>query len=310
MIAHRRRDKVHNQVMALLGTNQYGKAEVHMVTVARDGSRHTLRDLLVSIALSGDLVDVHTTGDNSHVIPTDTQKNTVFAFAKEQPVGTIEEFALRLGRHFIREFASITRARVRIESVDWERIELDGRPHDHAFRAAGSEKRVAITVSEAGDDWVVSGLQDLVVLKSSGSEFHGYIKDRYTTLKETTDRILATAVTARWRHTDTATDWDASFVAARTALLERFADTHSLSLQQTLYQMAGGVIESGTGIVEARLSLPNRHHFAVDLEPFGLENDNEVFRVEDRPYGLIEAVVLAPDAPPAGAVWDPYPLVW
>jgi urate oxidase len=296
--------------MTILGTNQYGKAEVHMVTVTRDGERHSIRDLLVGITLSGDLVDVHTTGDNSHAVPTDTQKNTVFAFAKEQPVGAIEEFALRLGRHFINEFAPITRARVRIESVGWERIELDGKPHDHAFRAAGSEKRVAITVSEAGADWVVSGLQDLVVLKSTGSEFHGYIKDRYTTLKETTDRILATAVTARWRHADTTADWDASFAAARTALLERFADTHSLSLQQTLYQMASGVIGSDAGIVEARLSLPNRHHFAVDLEPFGLENDNEVFRVEDRPYGLIEAVVLAPDAPPAGPVWDPYPLVW
>src|ERR1700722_12739555 len=174
--------------MTILGTNQYGKAEVHMVTVTRDGERHSIRDLLVGITLSGDLVDVHTTGDNSHAVPTDTQKNT--AFAKEQPVGAIEEFALRLGRHFINEFAPITRARVRIESVGWERIELDGKPHDQAFRAAGSEKRVAITVSEAGADWVVSGLQDLVVLKSTGSEFHGYIKDRYTTLKETTDRIL------------------------------------------------------------------------------------------------------------------------
>lgn len=296
--------------MAILGTNQYGKAEVHMVTVTRDGVRHMIRDLLVGITLSGDLIDVHTTGDNSHVVPTDTQKNTVFAFAKEEPVRTIEEFALRLGRHFTDKFAPITRARVRIESVEWERIELAGKPHDHAFRSAGSEKRVAIAVCESGADWVVSGLQDLVVLKSTGSEFHGYIKDRYTTLKETTDRILATAVTARWRHADTTADWEASFAAARTALLERFVDTHSRSLQQTLYEMASGVLESDVEIVEARLSLPNRHHFAVDLEPFGLQNDNEVFRVEDRPYGLIEAVVLAPGAPSAGPVWDPYPLVW
>src|ERR1700742_390576 len=179
--------------MAILGTNQYGKAEVHMVTVTRDGARHTIRDLLVGITLSGDLIDVHTTGDNSHVVATDTQKNTVFAFAKQEPVGAIEEFALRLGRHFTAEFAPITRARVRIESVEWERIELDGKPHDHAFRAAGSERRVGIAVCETGADWVVSGLQDLVVLKSAGSEFHGYIKDRYTTLAETTDRILATA---------------------------------------------------------------------------------------------------------------------
>ena len=293
----------------ILAGNQYGKAEVHMVTVTRDGSRHMIRDLLVGISLSGDLTDVHITGDNAHVIPTDTQKNTVFAFAKAEPVGALEAFALRLGRHFVSEFAPITRARVKIESAEWDRIELDGRPHDHAFQSAGSERRVAIAVCEANGEWVVSGLQDLVVLKSTGSEFTGYIKDRYTTLAETTDRILATAVTARWRHSGVDRNWDASFATARASLLERFAGTHSLSLQQSLYQMASGVIESDPGIVEARLSLPNRHHFAVDLEPFGLGNDNEVFRVEDRPYGLIEAAVLAPDAPPPGPAWDPYPLI-
>jgi urate oxidase len=293
----------------ILGTNQYGKADVHMVTVTRDGPLHTIRDLLVGITLSGDLLDVHTSGDNSQVVPTDTQKNTVFAFAKEEPVGAIEEFALRLGRHFVSAFPSITRARVRIESAQWDRIEIDGEPHDHAFTGSGSERRVAIVVCEDGADWVVSGLQDLVVLKSAGSEFTGFIRDRYTTLREDTDRILATAVTARWRHAAAPADWDGSFTAARIALLERFTKTHSLSLQQTLYQMAAGVIESEPGIVEARLSLPNRHHFAADLTPFGLENDREVFRVEDRPYGLIEAVVLTDDAPPAGPAWDPYPLV-
>jgi urate oxidase len=272
-----------------LGTNQYGKADIHMVTVSRDGVLHTIRDLTVGIALSGDLVDVHTHGDNSHVVATDTQKNTVFAFAKQEPVGAIEDFALRLGRHFVSEFPSISRARVRIESARWDRIEIDGKPQEHSFRSAG--------------------LQDLVVLKSAGSEFSGFIRDQYTTLKETTDRILATAVTARWRHAGKGDDWDASFAAARTALLERFTATHSLSLQQTLYQMAAGVIESTPAIVEARLSLPNRHHYVVDLEPFGLRNDNEVFRVEDRPYGMIEAVVLIPDAPSAGPVWDAYPLV-
>jgi urate oxidase len=252
-------------------------------------------------------VDVHTTGDNSKAVPTDTQKNTVFAFAKEQPVGAIEEFALRLARHFVSEFASITSARVRVESAQWDRIEIDGEPHDHAFRSAGSERRLAIVVCDDGAEWVVSGLQDLVVLKSAGSEFTGFLKDRYTTLQEDTDRILATAVSARWRHAAVGVDWDASFAAARSALLERFTKTHSLSLQQTLYQMANGVIESHPGIVEARLSLPNRHHFAVDLTPFGLQNDREVFRVEDAPHGLIEAVVLAADAPPAGPRWVPPP---
>jgi urate oxidase len=294
----------------VLSANQYGKAAIHMVTVQRDGELHTIRDLVVGITLSGDLVDVHTHGDNANVVPTDTQKNTVFALAKQEPVEAIEDFALRLGRHFVADFPSISRARVKIESSEWERLEVGGVPHNHAFRSAGRELRVAVVVCEQDAEWVVSGLEDLVVLKSAGSEFTGFIRDRYTTLPEETDRILATAITARWRHASSdGVDWDSSFPAARTALLERFADTHSLSLQQSLYQMASGVIASAPGIVEARLSLPNRHHFPVDMSRFGMENNGEVFRVEDAPHGLIEAAVLAADAPASGPAWDPYPMV-
>jgi urate oxidase len=293
----------------VVGANQYGKAEVRMAAVTRGPERHELSDLNVSIALSGDLEDVHVTGDNANVVPTDTQKNTVFAFAKQSPVGEIEEFALRLGRHFVSSFDPIHRARVHIEASAWERIEVDGRGHPYAFRRAGDELRTATVVCEADGEWVVSGIQGLIVLKTSGSEFTGYIKDRYTTLEETRERILSTAVTARWRHHGSSIDWLGSFTAARSLLLERFADTHSLSLQQTLYAMASGLIEERPEIVEVRMSMPNRHHFVVDLEPFGLENENEIFRVEDRPYGLIEASILQPGAPPPGPAWDPYPML-
>jgi urate oxidase len=273
-----------------------------MVTLDRGGERDAVRDLTVSIALSGDLVSVHTTGDNANVVPTDTQKNTVFAFAKQAPVGEIEDFALRLARHFVA--GPISRARVHIAETGWERLDA------HNLRRAGGEARTATVVADAdGAAHVVSGLQDLVVMKTAGSEFTGYVKDRYTTLPETRDRILATAVAARWRHAAAEGDWGASFAAARNEMLDRFAAHHSLSLQQTLYEMGAGVLRARPEIAEIRLSLPNRHHFLVDLSPFGLDNDNEVFRAEDRPYGLIEAVLSRPDAPPAGPAWDPYPLV-
>ena len=287
-----------------LGVNQYGKAEVHMVTVTRDGARHTVRDLTVSIALSGDLEDAHLTGDNAHVVATDTQKNTVYAFAKEAPVGAIEDFAMRLGRHFVTSFAAITRARVHVTEAGWERL------GEHSFRQTGGESRVATAVCEAAGAWVLSGLQDLVLLNSTDSEFKGFARDRYTTLAETGDRILATAVTARWRHAAaTSDDWDASFVAARAALVDTFAGTYSTSLQGTLHAMADAMLTARPELAEVRMSLPNRHHFAVDLSPFGLENDNEVVHSDDRHYGLIDAAVLAPGAPPAGPVWDPYPLL-
>lgn len=285
-----------------LGPNQYGKAEVRMVTVTRSGSTHSLQDLTVSTSLRGSLEATHLTGDNSDVVATDTQKNTVFAFAKEEPVGEIEDFALRLGRHFVSSFSQITGARVLIDSHGWDRI------NQHSFARGSSEVRTtAVTVS--GDQhWVVSGLRDLVVLKTTGSEFHGYPKDKYTTLPETTDRILATAVTARWRYQGAALDWSASFSAIRSILLTTFAEKHSLSLQQTLYAMGAAVVEAHPEVAEIRLSMPNKHHFVVDLSPFGLENDNEVFYAADRPYGLIEGSVVRDDAEDEGDAWYSLPM--
>ena len=282
-----------------LGPNQYGKAENRLVTVSREGSVHHLRDLTVSTALRGELAATHLTGDNSGVVPTDTQKNTVFAFAKQAPVGEIEEFGLRLGRHFVGSFEQITGARVLIDSHEWGRIPAN----NHSFAKASDEKRTTAVTVEGGQAWVVSGLRDLVVLKTTGSEFHGYPRDKYTTLPETTDRILATAVTARWRFSTLDVDWAKSFADARDALLTAFADTHSLSLQQTLYAMGTAVIETRPEIAEVRLSLPNKHHFVVDLSPFGLANDNEVFYAADRPYGLIEGTVLRDGADDAGLAW-------
>ena len=287
----------------VLGDNQYGKAETHVVRVTRHGDTHDVKDLSVSIALAGDFGASHIEGDNRNVVPTDTQKNTVFAFAKEANVGDIEEFGLRLARHFVDEFAAVDRARVSIDEQPWARIDVGGRPHPHAFVAAGAEKRTVTVTCTKGGAWVVSGLRDLVLLKSTGSEFWGFPRDPYTTLEETRDRVLATAVVARWRYARTDVDWDVAFMQARAALIEAFATTHSLALQQTLYAMGSAVLKARPEIVEVRLSLPNKHHFAVDLSSFGLDNDNEVFYAADRPYGLIEGSVARDDAPEPGSAW-------
>ncbi|MFI6096648.1 factor-independent urate hydroxylase [Lentzea sp. NPDC051213] len=287
----------------VLGPNQYGKAENRLVTVSRNGSVHTIKDLTVSTSLRGDLADTHLTGDNAKVLATDTQKNTVYAFAKETPVGEIEEFALRLGRHFVGTQEAITGARILIDEHCWERIEAN----DHSFVQGSNEKRTTAVTIEGSQAWVVSGVRDLVVLKSTGSEFHGYPKDPYTTLKEVTDRILATSVTARWRYVGTDVDWAKSFTEIRSILLKTFADKHSLSLQQTLYAMGEAVLQARSEVAEVRLSMPNKHHFLVDLSAFGLENDNEVFYAADRPYGLIEGSILRDDAPDAGLAWSTLP---
>lgn len=293
-----------------LGANQYGKAETRLVTVRREpaatvagGEIHHITDLNVSTAIRGDLTASHLTGDNSHILPTDSQKNTVYAFARQQPVGEIEEFALRLARHFVTTSEHITGTQVAIDQYGWSRIMVDGQPHQHSFHRSSDEKRTVAVTVDGDQAWVVSGLRDLVVLKSTGSEFHGYQHDPYTTLPETTDRILATAVTARWRYARLDVDWAATFESVRSIMLSTFATLHSLALQQTLYAMAEAVLTAHEEIAEVRLSLPNRHHFVVDLSPFGLDNPNEVFFAADRPYGLIEGAVLREDAPDPGLAW-------
>ncbi|MEU3049245.1 factor-independent urate hydroxylase [Streptomyces sanyensis] len=289
----------------ILGQNQYGKAENRVVRITRDGDTHHIKDLNVSVALSGDMDDVHYSGSNAHVLPTDTTKNTVFAFAKEYGIESAEQFGIHLARHFVTSQEPIHRARIRIEEYAWERIATsDGNSKfigadevRHSFVRKGQEIRTTQVTYDGSSFEVVSGLKDLVVMNSTNSEFWGYVKDRYTTLKEAYDRILATQVAAQWRYNWTsdeqrAPNWDKSYEQAKKHMLQAFAETYSLSLQQTLYQMGSRIINSRSEIDEIRFSLPNKHHFLADLEPFGLKNDNEVYFAADRPYGLIEATVL------------------
>jgi urate oxidase len=279
-----------------LGDNQYGKAETRLVRVDRHEGGHEVTDLNVSTALSGDLAATHLTGDNAGVLPTDSQKNTVFAFARDG-VGEIEDFALRLAKHFVDTVDTIHRARVAIEQYSWERV-----AHHSFVRNSGA--RTTTVTYDGTAATVVSGVDDLVVMNTTGSEFHGFHKDKYTTLPETNDRILATAVTARWRHAEpSSADWRESHREATGHLLEAFAETYSLSLQQTLHAMGERVLRYRDELVEMRLSLPNKHHFLVDLSPFELDNPGEVFNAGDRPYGLIEGTVIRDDAPPATAEW-------
>lgn len=286
-----------------LGDNQYGKAEVRMVHVDRSGPRHRITDVTVTSRLRGHFAATHETGDNSAVIATDTQKNTVYALARLGGVGAVEDFALRMARHFVDGFEQVTGARQEVEQHGWERIVTDDGEHDHAFRRGSGETRTAVVTKTGDEEIVVSGISGLVVLKSTGSEFHGFPDVPYTSLVETDDRILATEVTARWRHLGTEVDWDAAHAGVRAVLLDRFARTHSLSLQQTLYAMGRGVLEAHPGIAEIRFSMPNRHHFLVDLEQWGLDNPHEVWFAADRPYGLIEAAVVRDDVPPADHAW-------
>ena len=277
----------------VLGANQYGKAETRVVRIVRDSPRHEIRDLNVSTVLRGDFAAAHVEGDQSHVLPTDTQKNTAFAYAKAHGVTSPEDYALALAGRLLEATPAADSCLVRVEEFAWDRIAVDGVGHDHAFVRRGGEVRTAEVEVTAQGASVVSGLTDLVVLKSTGSEFKGFLTDEYTTLPEAEDRILATSLTATWRHHDERrVAWDESYDEVRALLLATFAKTYSRALQETLHAMGRAVLEAHEGLDEVSFAAPNKHHFLVDLAPFGLDNPGEVFIAADRPYGLIEATVV------------------
>ncbi len=291
----------------VLGANQYGKAEVRLVKITRDTNRHEIEDLNVTSQLRGDFKAAHLDGDNSHVVPTDTQKNTVYAFARDG-VGSPEAFLQRLGTHFTSEFAWVSGGRWAAEQFAWNRIQAGGKGHDHSFVKSNQEIRTAVVVKDGDKTHVLGGLRGLTVLKSTQSGFEGFPVDKYTTLAETNDRIMSTDVAARWRFNPAAIgpdfDFNKSYEDVKALLLEGFTEGFSHALQNTMFEMGKKALAAHPEIDELKFSMPNKHHFVVDLSPFGQDNPNEVFFAADRPYGLIEGTVLRENASDAGNAWE------
>ncbi len=270
--------------------NNYGKSRIRLIKVDRDRDCHELQNLTVDIALDGDFDSIHTVGDNSLCLPTDTMKNTVYALAGQtREIEQIEVFGKRLTAHFLANNAQISRVRINLAEHGWKRIKVDGREHDHSFIRGSDEKRTAVIDATHESTSIESGVEDLIVLKTTRSGFTGYPKDKYTTLPEATDRIFSTAIKASWKYATPAAATDSAFHAIRQTIIEVFAGHDSLSVQHTLYAMGEAVLERFSEVAEIAFSLPNIHCLPVDIARFGLENDNRIFVPTDEPHGLIEA---------------------
>ncbi len=270
--------------------DNYGKSRVRLMKVARQGERHELQNITVAIAFEGDFTEVHTVGDNSLVLPTDTMKNTVYTLAQQtREIEEIEFFAQRLANYFLGKNSQVTRVIVEIAEHGWTRISVGGEPHQHSFTKDGDEKRTTKVNATREGITVECGIEDLIVLKTTKSGFVGYIKDRYTTLPETTDRIFATSIKANWQYNRPDAVTRDAWQNVRQTILEIFAEHDSLSVQHTLYAMGEAVLEKFSDIAEISFSLPNIHCLSVDFTRFGLENDNRIFIPTDEPHGLIEA---------------------
>jgi urate oxidase len=276
----------------MLVETAYGKSSVRLVKVTRRGDRHDLRDLTVAIRFEGDYDQSYTEGDNSGVLPTDTMKNTVYALAAQHPVDDPERFGLLLGTHFLAGSPLLNKVVIEISEHPWGRIAMGGRDHGQAFVRHGRESRTAAIHCERDRASVSAGISDLVILKSSHSAFTGFLRDGYTTLADSSDRLLATSLTATWHYRDHGIDFGASWRAVRQTLLEAFAEHDSASVQHTLYAMGQSVLASIDAVSAVRLVMPNKHHLPFDLTRLGLENRNEIFVPTDEPYGLIEATMV------------------
>jgi urate oxidase len=275
-----------------LAADNYGKSAIRLVKVVREGARHHVHDLTVDVRCEGDFTAAHVAGDNTAVLPTDTMKNTVYALARQHDVDPPEVFAAVVGAQVLAASGAARRVTVEVARHAWSRLAVGGRPHDTAFEHGSAERRIAsVTSARDAHPVVEAGVRELVVLRTAGSAFSGFPRDRYTTLKETRDRIFATAVSARWRYDAEVVDHNAAFSSARAALTATFATHRSESVQHTLYAMGEAALAACGEMSEIRLSLPNKHHLLVDLSPFGLDNPNEVFVATTEPYGLIEATL-------------------
>jgi len=278
-----------------LSADRYGKAAIRIVRVGRDETPHRLRDLTVAIALEGDFTAAHTDGDNRLVIATDTMKNTAYAFAAEHLTGAIETYGTALARHFV-EPIQVDRATVNVREHAWHPIDVDGTPAPDAFVRSGEGTRIATVAATRNELTVEAGIEDLVVMKTTRSAFERFPRDRYTTLAETDDRLMATKLTAIWRYGSPDIDFDATWAAVRATLLEIFAEHQSPSVQTSIWIMAKAMLERHEELDEVRMVLPNLHHWPVDLSPFGMTNDKLVYVATSEPHGLIEATVRRGEA--------------
>lgn len=275
--------------MPKLTFHTYGKTRVRLLQVLRDYDKHEIVEVEVTVLLEGHLAESFTAGDNSRVLPTDTIKNTVYVLARERPIKSIEAFAGQLGHHFLDRLHHIRTVRVEIEQTPWARIA----EHGGAFVQSARERRTSRVEIERESVRIVSGLRDLQILKTSKSAFAGYLKDEFTTLPETQDRLLGTVLDADWTFARGTNDLDFNQLhcAIRAMLLDVFAQHESLSVQHTLYAMAEQVLKAFDPLEEIHLKMPNKHCLLFDLARFGLDNPNQVFVPTDEPSGLIEARV-------------------
>jgi urate oxidase len=277
--------------MAALAENRYGKSRIRLARVKRTPEQHEFREWTLEVLLQGDFESCFREGDNSKILPTDTMKNTVYSLARNSSARCMEEFAKELIDFLLLRNPQVSRAEVSVSEKAWERLQAGNKkPHPTTFvQSSGECQTTKLTRTQGGKFCVVSGLENLVILKTAGSAFEGYIHDSLTTLPESADRLLGTAVRANWTYTRADLAFEALRATIRAILLATFADHASKSVQHTLYAMGEAVLKDVAEVDDIAMMMPNRHYLLVNLSKFGQDNPNAIFVPTDEPHGCIEA---------------------
>jgi urate oxidase len=276
--------------MMTLAENSYGKSRVRLAKVKRHSDHHDFREWTIDILLEGDFESCFVLGDNSKILPTDTMKNTVYSMARTSPADCMEEFGKELAAYLLDRNPQVAAARVTLAEKSWQHLPTGGKPHPTTFVKSSSESQTAeIRAVRNAAPSVEAGLENLVILKTAGSEFVGFLKDSLTTLPETTDRLFATSLGARWNYLSPRVPFVSLRSKVRDALLNVFAAHASRSVQHTLYAMGESALANVPEIKDIQLTMPNKHFLLADLSRFGQDNPNEIFVPIDEPHGAIEA---------------------
>jgi urate oxidase len=276
--------------MITLAENRYGKSRVRLAKVKRHADRHEFQEWTLEILLEGDFESCFVEGDNSKILPTDTIKNTVYSLARTSSAECMEEFAKELIAFLLARNPQVSVVRVSASEKAWEYLHTGGKLHSSTFVQSSCEcQTTEVMATRNAIPSVHSGLENLVILKTAGSEFVGFLKDSLTTLPEATDRLFGTAVRARWKYSSPTVAFVSLRTRVREILLSVFAEHTSKSVQHTLYAMGESVLAHVQEIDDIELTLPNKHYLLLDLSRFGQDNSNQVFAPIDEPHGYIEA---------------------
>lgn len=276
----------------------YGKTGVRLLKIKRSGKYHEIKQVEVATELKLSNNEDYFTGDNSSVVPTDTQKNTVYALAKDHPLNNIEDFAVHISNYFLTTHKQVDHVTVNVDESPWKRIQQKGVDHAHAFVLNPEVTRFCSVTQARGEDPKVSGgLKEIQILKTTQSGFTGFCKDRYTILPEATDRPFCTKVYCRYQFDTTrGVDFSSCWNFAKNTILEEFAGpphtgVYSPSVQNTLYKAEEKILNSIPQIGYVEMVMPNIHYFTVNMAPFGMANKDEILMATDKPAGLIKAAL-------------------